>query len=198
MCYNSVYQLFSEEQNGNGQLYKPEVNICSSKDGFGRSIGPSELHDLNKSRKASSKMRFNARGVRQSNNEKSRAAKQRVIKMLFAIVLEFFICWTPSFFIQTWVTIDVEHASKSISPFVWTAIFLLTYVSTCCNPITYCFLNKNFRNGFKSAFRRWKCRSGIRARHDMPSYFQYSTARTNVSNVSAYDKVNCKDESDEL
>lgn len=143
-------------------------------------------------------MRFNARGVRQSNIEKSRAAKQRVIKMLFAIVLEFFICWTPSFIMQTWMTVDLKHATQNISAFARVTLFLLSYVSTCCNPITYCFLNKNFRNGFKAAFRRCRCRSGIRARHDMPSYFQYSTARTNVSNMSAYDKVNCKDESDEL
>lgn len=29
---------------------------------------------------------------------------------------------------------------------------LLAYLSSCCNPITYCFMNEKFRNAFLSAF----------------------------------------------
>ena len=32
-------------------------------------------------------------------------------------------------------------------------IHLLSYVSSCCNPITYCFMNSTFRQGFLAAFR---------------------------------------------
>lgn len=31
-------------------------------------------------------------------------------------------------------------------------IQLLAYLSSCCNPITYCFMNEKFRNAFLSAF----------------------------------------------
>ncbi|WAQ99857.1 CCKAR-like protein, partial [Mya arenaria] len=132
-------------------------------------------------REMATKMRFNARGVRQTNNEKSRAAKKRVIKMLFAVVLEFFICWAPLYLVQTWITMDIEHATLHISNLSHTLIFLLSYISSCCNPITYCFMNKNFRNGFKAAFRCTRCSDGVRARHEMPSYYHYSSARTGVS-----------------
>ncbi|XP_053399652.1 cholecystokinin receptor type A-like isoform X2 [Mercenaria mercenaria] len=187
-----------ESQNGNSAIFKLDSvrkNDITVKDGFGRTIGPSDLEDVRKPMKASNKARFATRtGIRQINNERSRAAKKRVIKMLFAVVLEFFVCWTPLFILQTWITIDIGHALENLSQFILTATFLLGYISSCCNPITYCFMNKNFRNGFKSAFRCCHFRDGVRARNEMPSYIQH----TGVSNVLTYDKVNTKDESDEL
>ncbi|XP_052281144.1 cholecystokinin receptor type A-like [Dreissena polymorpha] len=186
-----------EEQNGNGAIYHKST-ISTSKDGFGRSIGTSELKDLTNKRMRSSKIRFNARGIRQSNNEKSRVSKKRVIKMLFAVVLEYFICWAPLFVVQTWMTIDHAHAVQHISNLTHTSIFLLSYVSSCCNPITYCFINKNFREGFRSVFRCTRCKETIRARQEMPSYYHYSSSRTGVSHMSTYDKVNVKVDSDEL
>ena len=38
--------------------------------------------------------------MRHSNAEKNLVAKKRVIKMLFVVVLEFFICWTPLYALQ--------------------------------------------------------------------------------------------------
>lgn len=32
-------------------------------------------------------------------------------------------------------------------------IQLLAYVSSCCNPITYCFLNRKFRQAFLKVFQ---------------------------------------------
>ena len=40
--------------------------------------------------------------IRQNNTERSLQAKKRVIRMLFMIVLEFFLCWTPAYVMQTW------------------------------------------------------------------------------------------------
>ncbi|KAH3839364.1 cholecystokinin receptor type A-like [Dreissena polymorpha] len=194
-----------EEQNGNGAIYH-KSSICTSKDGFGRSITPSEMVELTNKRKRSTKISFNARGIRQSNSEKSRVSKKRVIKMLFAVVLEYFICWTPLFVVQTWMTMDQDHAVQHISNLTHTTIFLLCYVSSCCNPITYCFINKNFRDGFKSVFRCNRCKQPIRARQERPSYYHYSSSRTGVSHMSTFDKANgkedckedCKEDSDEL
>ncbi|RUS77038.1 hypothetical protein EGW08_015195, partial [Elysia chlorotica] len=98
--------------------------------------------------------RFDAhRAMRQSNTERSRAAKKRVIKMLFIIVLEFFIFWTPTYVIYTWYVFSFQTARKHVSPEMKSLFHLLSYVSTCCNPITYCFMNKNFRDSFLVAFR---------------------------------------------
>ncbi len=96
--------------------------------------------------------------MRHSNTEKSLAAKKRVIKMLFMIVFEFFICWTPVYVMQTWGVFDFTGAVFYVSPLAMNFIHLLSYVSSCCNPITYCFMNKRFRQGFLAAFR-------CRARH---------------------------------
>ena len=55
------------------------------------------------------------RGIRQSNSERSRASKKRVIKMLFAVVFEFFVCWTPMFIVQNWIIIDTESAERYVT-----------------------------------------------------------------------------------
>ncbi|KAI9555190.1 hypothetical protein GHT06_017705 [Daphnia sinensis] len=59
-----------------------------------------------------------------------------VIRMLFVIVFEFFLCWAPLYMGPTEIALTQ----------------LLAYLSSCCNPITYCFMNEKFRNAFLSAF----------------------------------------------
>ena len=65
----------------------------------------------------------------------------------------FSFCWTPLYVVQTWSIIDFMGARSHISPLAMNFIHLLSYVSSCCNPITYCFMNKKFRQGFLAAFR---------------------------------------------
>ncbi|KAL3878488.1 hypothetical protein ACJMK2_030833 [Sinanodonta woodiana] len=179
----------------NGTNNTGSFGRSSLRDGFGRTIAPSEDTEMSKASK-SSKRRFDYhRGIRQSNSEKSRAAKKRVIRMLFVIVLEFFIFWTPLFVIQTWITFDENHAVKYVSPLLLTILFLLSYVSSCCNPITYCFMNKKFRQAFISVFRCSWCVKAAKKRSDLPSYScHYSSSRTAISQISAYEKVNESDE----
>ena len=90
--------------------------------------------------------------IRHTNTEKSLRAKRRVIRMLFVVVLEFFVCWTPVYVLQTWLVINQANAQKHVTPMMMNLFHLLSYVSSCCNPITYCFMNKKFRQGFLSAF----------------------------------------------
>lgn len=90
--------------------------------------------------------------------------KKRVVKMLLLVVLEFFICWTPLYVINTialfspW-TIYQELGYQAISIFQ-----LLAYSSSCCNPITYCFMNSGFRKAFLNLFNCLK-RSSHRSHH---------------------------------
>ena len=109
---------------------------------------------VNGNRRGSNKKKYEPKQhMRHSNTEKSLAAKRRVIKMLFMIVFEFFVCWTPLYVVQTWSIIDFMGARSHISPLAMNFIHLLSYVSSCCNPITYCFMNKKFRQGFLAGFR---------------------------------------------
>lgn len=133
--------------------------------------------------------RINLRGgIRQTNGEKSRASKKRVIKMLFALVFEFFLCLTPFFVVHTWRIVDYTSAKRHISPEFVMFVNLLAYVSTCCNPVTYCFMNRNFRQGFLSVFR---CLYIKRVKSDASFYVNggSSLSRTHLSRVPSYDKM---------
>ncbi|XP_017773275.1 PREDICTED: cholecystokinin receptor-like [Nicrophorus vespilloides] len=92
-------------------------------------------------------------GLRRSNAERSLTNKKRVIKMLFAVVLEFFICWTPLYVINTIVLFDAEIVYNNLGYTVIGYLQLLAYSSSCCNPITYCFMNCGFRKSFMKLFR---------------------------------------------
>jgi len=91
-------------------------------------------------------------GVRQTYTDKSIWAKKKIIRMLFVIVLEFFVCWTPLYVINTWYAFDAVSLYTEIGSTEIALIQLLAYLSSCCNPITYCFMNEKFRNGFLNAF----------------------------------------------
>lgn len=95
-------------------------------------------------------------GLRRTNIEKSLQNKKRVIKMLFAVVLEFFICWTPVYIMNTISLFNPTLVYKEIGPSGVLYLQLLAYVSSCCNPITYCFMNRGFRKAFLNLFRCFK------------------------------------------
>ncbi|VVC92811.1 unnamed protein product [Leptidea sinapis] len=80
--------------------------------------------------------------VRSTHIDKSIEAKRKVIRMLFVIILEFFIyLFYPEELYQ-------YIGSKGII-----SMQLLAYCSSCCNPITYCFMNRKFRQAFISLFK---------------------------------------------
>lgn len=80
-------------------------------------------------------------------------AKRRSVQMLTVVVVLFFVCWTPMYVMQTWSVFDYDDAVAHVSPLAMNYIHLLAFVSSCCNPITYCFMSAKFRQGFVDAFR---------------------------------------------
>uniref|UniRef100_G3UE63 Cholecystokinin receptor type A n=1 Tax=Loxodonta africana TaxID=9785 RepID=G3UE63_LOXAF len=79
-------------------------------------------------------------------------AKKRVIRMLIVIVVLFFLCWMPIFSANTWRAYDTASAERRLSGTPISFILLLSYTSSCVNPIIYCFMNKRFRLGFMATF----------------------------------------------
>ena len=80
--------------------------------------------------------------------------------MLFVVVAEYFICWTPMYVLQTWFVFDHSGAVRRVSPSAMNLVHLLGFASACCHPITYGFMNASFRRGFAAVFcrrlrRRW-------------------------------------------
>ncbi|XP_071453171.1 cholecystokinin receptor type A-like [Hetaerina americana] len=109
--------------------------------------------------------------LRRSDAERSLRSKRRVIRMLFVLVLEFFVCWTPLHALNTAASFFGAHAVYSgIGGYpAVAACHLLAYCSSCCNPITYGFMNARFRQAFLGAFgcpRRGKKGGGGNASGD--------------------------------
>lgn len=84
--------------------------------------------------------------------------------MLFVLVLEFFICWTPLYVINTLSMFIGQALYEYIDYTTISFLQLLAYSSSCCNPITYCFMNASFRRAFVDTFKGlpWK-RNGTAA-----------------------------------
>jgi cholecystokinin A receptor len=101
--------------------------------------------------------------LRSTHSSRTALAKQRLIRMLIVIVIIFFCCWTPSYI--WWLMLNAQDVFKTFN--VWnselnTFITVLTYLSSCTNPITYCFLNSKFRNAL---FLSFGCRSSTLRSH---------------------------------
>lgn len=73
--------------------------------------------------------------------------------MLFVVVLEFFLCWTPLYVINTITLFDHKIVYQNLGYTAISFFQLLAYSSSCCNPITYCFMNIGFRKAFLNLFR---------------------------------------------
>ncbi|GMT29399.1 hypothetical protein PFISCL1PPCAC_20696, partial [Pristionchus fissidentatus] len=91
--------------------------------------------------------------LRTSNQERILIAKRKVTRMLITIVVLFALCWTPSYI--WWLIVRFGDA---MGLHIWnsslnTVLTLLTYISSCTNPLTYCFMNKSFRRALLSYFK---------------------------------------------
>lgn len=82
--------------------------------------------------------------------------------MLFVVVLEFFICWTPLYVINTISLFDPKSVYQNLGYTAISFFQLLSFSSSCCNPITYCFMNIGFRKAFLNLFRCFRHEPGRR------------------------------------
>ncbi|XP_072025060.1 allatostatin-A receptor-like [Amphiura filiformis] len=79
-------------------------------------------------------------------------AKQKVIEMLFIVVVTFIVCWTPD---------QVGHFGYTVGfvpyRFLYSTSYrcfvLLAFFNSCANPIIYAFKNGKFRNALRDLFR---------------------------------------------
>ncbi|XP_039432438.1 cholecystokinin receptor type A-like [Culex pipiens pallens] len=105
-------------------------------------------------------LRMKNPALRKSNMEKSLMNKKRIIKMLFVVVLEFFLCWTPLYVINTMALFWPSTVYHNLGYTAISFFQLLAYSSSCCNPITYCFMSGGFRKAFLNLFRCFRPGSG--------------------------------------
>lgn len=125
-------------------------------------ISASNVHDDHLAPSTTQQLRCSTRlkkriettiSVRCSQEATRRLQQRRIIKMLFVVVLEFFICWTPLHVINTISLIYPRLVYVQLG-YKWISFFqLLAFMSACTNPITYCFMNRTFRTSFLAMFR---------------------------------------------
>uniref|UniRef100_A0A5S6QK88 G_PROTEIN_RECEP_F1_2 domain-containing protein n=1 Tax=Trichuris muris TaxID=70415 RepID=A0A5S6QK88_TRIMR len=142
--------------------------------------------------------RWSGAQLRSTHTEKSLVTKKRVIKMLAMIVVEFFVCWMPFY---AYYLIVIIHPSLFDSS-CHVAFLIIAYLSTCTNPITYCFMNSKFRQAFLAAFgchvnskalRRQRCYG---TRHNQPCVYKVTPPQETPDNVQQEDNEDDDDESD--
>ncbi|KAL6437093.1 hypothetical protein ACFW04_005000 [Cataglyphis niger] len=120
-------------------------------------------------------------------------SSRRVLKMLFAVVIAFFICWAP-FHVQRLIAIygtNTEDHITSNGPRMEFLNLLMTYisgvlyyVSTTINPILYNIMSNKFRKAFTETLSK-SCRlAGLPARHEQRSYS--SLSRSQPRTIGAY------------
>ncbi|XP_015924827.1 pyrokinin-1 receptor-like [Parasteatoda tepidariorum] len=106
----------------------------------------------------------------------STASRKDVIKMLFAVVIAFFLCWTP-FHAQRLMAIYISNPTEydyTIFSFLTNISGILYYVSATINPILYSILSLKFRHAFRDTLGRCLGRSvgrKNRCRSRTMSYF---------------------------
>uniref|UniRef100_A0A8C8S046 G-protein coupled receptors family 1 profile domain-containing protein n=1 Tax=Pelusios castaneus TaxID=367368 RepID=A0A8C8S046_9SAUR len=125
-------------QNGGAEPLAP----CEEGDGcyvqLAKAGGTLELHSLARAGTGGSPQD----GARINSSEAILLAKKRVIRMLLIIVAMFFLCWLPIFTVNTWRAFDQGAAHRALSGAPISFIHLLSYISTCVNPLVYCFMNR--------------------------------------------------------
>ncbi|XP_046673867.1 pyrokinin-1 receptor-like isoform X2 [Homalodisca vitripennis] len=103
----------------------------------------------------------------QRNGPHSKSTK-RVVKMLVAVVVAFFVCWAP-FHLQRLHSVfgfagdDTTHTAYLVHKVMTYASGIFYYLSTTINPILYNIMSLKFRQAFKSTLT--KCLGRDRLRH---------------------------------
>nr|AFO73271.1 pyrokinin-1 receptor variant C [Rhodnius prolixus] len=93
---------------------------------------------------------------RKGTNSCRHHSSQRVLKMLVAVVVAFFICWAP-FHTQRLVAIyitNMDGLGQHVYSVVTYISGILYYVSTTINPILYHIMSLKFREAFKDTYSK--------------------------------------------
>ena len=71
--------------------------------------------------------------------------RRKALKLSIALIMEFFICWTPLFLYHTIGTFD-KSFYRSTPTIYLDLILLFSFASASCNPLTYYFMSKRYRS----------------------------------------------------
>lgn len=113
-----------------------------------------------------------------TSSEVAEARQKYIIKMLFVVVLEFFVCWTPIYTINTITLYSPKWIYKELGYNVISFFHLLAFFSSCSNPITYCFMNSKFRQSFLALFKCKKSLNRVISSHTIHHFYHQNRNKT--------------------
>lgn len=89
-----------------------------------------------------------------SGERKSSADRSRVIKLVFAVVVLYFACWTPFWLLQLFIRFSGMSMADRHLAVLAKVIYTLPLLNANMNAILYTFLNKCLRQSYKLSFRK--------------------------------------------
>ncbi len=104
---------------------------------------------------------------------KQHNVKTRALKMMFAIVVAFGVCWIP-YYIITSIRVSDD---KNIEPGFVLYSYVLAMLNSTVNPVLYALLSKKFRNAFHNILTGTKER---RIQSFRTSEFRHRSMKTNT------------------
>ncbi|EEZ97728.2 neuromedin-U receptor 2-like isoform X1 [Tribolium castaneum] len=129
-------------------------------------------------------------GSNEQARNRNQAAQKRVVNMLIAVVVAFFICWAP-FHAQRLMAVYLSTASKEAQEMTFElymvlmhASGILYFLSTTINPVLYHIMSNKFREAFKKTLSDFWRRDGAR-----PSQTYLVLSRCPPLNRQASDSV---------
>ncbi len=90
-----------------------------------------------------------AEDFRSESVKRQRSNKNKAVKMMFAIVVAFALCWIP-YYVVTFIRIANLSSDPNIDPGYVLFCYLLAMMNSTVNPILYALLSRKFRKVFKS------------------------------------------------
>ncbi|XP_059497248.1 C-C chemokine receptor type 4-like [Stegostoma tigrinum] len=118
--------------------------------------------------------------------------KHKTVKVIFCIVVVFFVCWTPYnvvIFLFSLVELEIPGFEscemKNRLIFVFYISRTLAYCHCCLNPFFYAFVGTRFRNHLTLIIRKHFPQVGIRKQPKPRQRSRYLSSSTEHSNVSS-------------
>ncbi|XP_050520128.1 pyrokinin-1 receptor-like [Daktulosphaira vitifoliae] len=107
-------------------------------------------------------------------------ATSRVVKMLVAVVVAFFVCWAPFQAHRLLAVYGDSQNEQSKRIFQWLTYVsgILYYLSATINPLLYNLMSYKFRNAFKETWSTCKRTGSLSPDHSMPN-LDYKWQRRN-------------------
>uniref|UniRef100_A0A8C2C4M7 G-protein coupled receptors family 1 profile domain-containing protein n=1 Tax=Cyprinus carpio TaxID=7962 RepID=A0A8C2C4M7_CYPCA len=77
----------------------------------------------------------------------------RAFRIMFAVIVAFFLCWMPYHIIDL-IIMYGEKSSSSVAVALYPLAMSLAYFNSCLNPVLYVFMGQDFKSNVKLSLRR--------------------------------------------